>query len=132
MAFVRLVMERRPDIVAVFGDLGDQPVNTALKGKLASLTSFESVPGGGFWTPGNHENSAGILEYRNLLSPLVQGSNNSSLRFIKILENSFQTVNVSIIIEDSSSSQNCLFDVAGLADASGENPERLPDKFRRT
>ena len=118
---VKLVQQWSPHAVALSGDLGDQPVNSALKDKLAPLASLETIPAGVFWTPGNHENLAGIQGYRDLFSPdSIQNNKTSPLNFIKTLENSFETININVSVTGASV-DDCSFDIAGLADASGED-----------
>ena len=114
---VSLVKRWRPDVVVISGDLGDQRVNSALRSKVLPLSELSNTPDGVFWTPGNHENMAGIQAYRDLFSPAALSVNNTSpLKFILTLENSYESV-----IFSRSNSSNCTLDFAGLADASGED-----------
>ena len=132
---VELVQEWEPDAVTISGDLGDQLVNDALKEKIAPLVGLKSVPHGVFWTPGNHENDAGIQGYRDMFSPAAATTNSSSpLDFIVTLENSYQSVSFtgsssSSTSTDNDSNNSCSFDIAGLADESGEESTATSDQI---
>lgn len=118
-----LVLERNPDAVALVGDLADERVNAVMHDKLAPLADMKTtVPHGVYWTPGNHENIAGIQDFRDIFTTSDR-STSTALNFITTLENSYTTVNYTKT-NDFGTLQQCPFDIAGLADNSGEEGGR--------
>jgi len=96
----------KPDGIALVGDIGDQPVNDAMKQKLAPLANLRAKDGV-FYTFGNHENKHHVEDYRQIFrheSPLKDN--------IVLLENEHT-------ILTRGGSAGCSIVLLGMADWSG-------------
>ncbi len=66
-SYVEMIMEQRPDLILIAGDLIDNAVEPLLEQQMAELLQRLEAPLGIYMVPGNHEYISGILPSEHFL-----------------------------------------------------------------